>query len=62
MAIVVDGHKFKQSLDFSLDDMVDAQDVLAVEVYPHGGIGAPVQYAGLDTDCDVVLIWTKDKR
>lgn len=73
MTIFVDGHRFEQKLvaggdstvgepGITMDDMVDAQDVLAVEVYPHGGIGAPIQYAGLDTDCGIVLIWTKEKR
>ncbi len=62
MAIVVDGQRIRQSLAYTIDDMVDAQDVLAVEVYPHGGVGAPVQYVGLDADCGVVLIWTKEKR
>ncbi len=62
LAIVVDGHRFRQSLAFTLDDMVDAGDVLAMEVYPQGGTGAPIQYTGPDTDCGIVLVWTREKR
>lgn len=57
--VVVDGVDFPLDMGFTLDDVVAAQDVLAVEVYPHHGIGAPIQYRGLDSGCGIVMIWTK---
>ncbi len=59
MKVVVDGVDFPLDMGFTLDDVVAAQDVLAVEVYPHHGIGAPIQYRGLDSWCGIVMIWTK---
>ncbi len=59
MKVVVDGVDFPLDMGFTLDDVVAAQDVLAVEVYPHHGIGAPIQYRGLDSGCGIVMIWTK---
>jgi len=59
MKVVVDGVDFPLDMGFTLDDVVAAQDVLAVEVYPHHGMGAPVQYRGLDSRCGIVMIWTK---
>ncbi len=62
MKVVVDGSVVTQDAGFSIDDVVPAQDVLAVEVYPNHGIGAPIQYRGTDSWCGVVLIWTRQAR
>jgi hypothetical protein len=32
--------------------------VIGMEVYP-SGVGAPVQYRGLDSRCGIVMIWTR---
>jgi hypothetical protein len=57
MKVVVNG--FKIDLSFgSLDDWVSPLSVVGVEVYRHG-VGAPVQHAGLDASCGVVMIWTR---
>jgi hypothetical protein len=59
MKIVVDGDPVVGN---TLDDIVAAQDVLAVEAYPNrGGVGAPVQFRGADAYCGVVLVWTKGR-
>jgi len=60
MKVIVDGSKVPTDAGLSLNDLVPAQEVLAVEVYPaRSGVGAPVQYRGTDAYCGVVLIWTK---
>ncbi len=59
MKVIVDGVDFPLDMGFTLDDVVAAQDVSAVEVYPHHGIGAPIQYRGLDSWCGIVMVWTK---
>jgi hypothetical protein len=60
MKVVVDGSKMPTGGGLSLNDIVPAQDVLAVEVYPsRGGVGAPVRYRGTDAYCGVILIWTR---
>jgi hypothetical protein len=57
MKVVVNG--FKIDLSFgSLDDWVDPLAVVGVEVYPRG-VGAPVQHAGFDASCGVVMVWTR---
>lgn len=61
MEVVVDGEKLDPGTGETLDEDVGAQDVLAVEVYPFHGVGAPMQYRGADAHCGVILIWTKNQ-
>ena len=57
--IVVDGDPVVGN---TLDDIVAAQDVLAVEAYPTGvAVGAPVQFRGADAYWGVVLVWTEGR-
>jgi hypothetical protein len=62
MKVVVDGVVYHQDMGISIDDVLPAGDVLAIEVYPNHGIGAPIQHRGPDSACGVVLIWTRDRR
>lgn len=57
MKVVVNGLKIDLSFG-SLDDWVNPLSVVGVEVYPRG-VGAPVQHAGFDAACGVVMIWTR---
>jgi hypothetical protein len=62
MKVVVDGMTLPLDSGLALDHLVPAQDVLAIEVYPRkGGVGAPVEYRGIDAYCGVILIWTRER-
>lgn len=44
----------------TLDDLISANDVGAIEVYP-SGVTAPQKYTGVSQGCGSVLIWSKMK-
>jgi hypothetical protein len=44
----------------TLDDMISASDVGAIEVYP-SGVTSPQQYTGVARGCGTILIWSKVK-
>jgi Carboxypeptidase regulatory-like domain len=44
---------------FSLDLLPSPREMAGIEVYA-GAATMPIQYAGLDRGCGIILIWTKD--
>ncbi|MDQ6717665.1 MAG: carboxypeptidase-like regulatory domain-containing protein [Gemmatimonadota bacterium] len=44
----------------TLDDVIPAADVGAIEVYP-SGVSTPQRYSGVSQGCGTILIWTKIK-
>jgi carboxypeptidase-like protein len=44
--------------DQSIDTMVQVTDIAAIEVYP-GGATVPPQFAGRESTCGVIAIWTR---
>ncbi len=42
----------------TLDDVISANDVGAIEVYP-SGVSGPPKYSGVSRGCGTILIWTK---
>ena len=42
----------------AIDDLIDPDAVSGIEVYP-SSTGVPMQYAGTDASCGVILIWTR---
>jgi hypothetical protein len=59
MAIVVDG--IQQAPVPAIDDILDANDVAAIEVYARGG-NMPISMQFNDTACGVVAFWTGSRR
>ena len=45
----------------SLDELVDANSVAAIEVYAHGG-NIPQEMQQSDWQCGVIAIWTGARR
>lgn len=41
-----------------IDRLVDPQALLGVEVYP-SSVGVPIQLAGVDAACGVIMLWTR---
>ncbi|MEQ8329264.1 MAG: carboxypeptidase-like regulatory domain-containing protein [Longimicrobiales bacterium] len=54
--VFVDGTRLRQSVDHTVDDILDNGLVGGVEVYARA-LTAPVEYQ-VDADCGVVLFWT----
>ena len=54
--VFVDGLRARQSVDHSLDDLLDPSLIAGVELYPRALL-APIQYQ-VDPGCGVVLYWT----
>ena len=44
--------------DQSIDAMVQVSEIAAIEVYP-GGASVPPQFAGRESTCGVIAIWTR---
>lgn len=44
----------------TLDDLISASDVGAIEIYP-SGVTAPQKYTGVSQGCGSVLVWSKMK-
>ena len=44
----------------TLDDLISANDVGAIEVYP-SGVTSPQRYTGVSQGCGTILIWSKMK-
>jgi hypothetical protein len=44
--------------DQSIDAMVQVADIAAIEIYP-GGASVPPQFAGRESTCGVIAIWTR---
>lgn len=63
MGVVIDGEPLQEDMGEELGQTISVQDVLAVEIYPFHGVGAPMLY-GLESadrgNCGVVVIWTKN--
>ncbi len=60
MKVVIDGTEVPMDTGFGLDELIPAQNLLAIEVYAAlNGVGAPVQYRVRGAHCGVILIWTK---
>ncbi|MFN8574047.1 MAG: carboxypeptidase regulatory-like domain-containing protein [Gemmatimonadaceae bacterium] len=55
--IVVDGQHFTPKQG-GLNIEIRAADIEALEIYP-GGAAIPIQYAGSDARCGVIVIWTR---
>jgi hypothetical protein len=54
--VYIDGIRARQSVDHSLDDLLDPSLIAGVELYPRALL-APIQYQA-DPGCGVVLYWT----
>ena len=59
-AIYVDGVRVASGGQLVIEDVVDTDDLLAVEVYARA-IQAPLQYSGL-SNCGVILFWTRKRE
>ena len=56
--LYVDGAWINTAMPLNLDDIVNHHDVTAIEVYS-GAARVPLEYSRLDTNCGVILIWTR---
>jgi hypothetical protein len=59
MAILFDGNQMYGSVN--VDQLINVNDVAAIEVYPRGG-NMPVGLQANDTNCGVVAFWTGSRR
>jgi Carboxypeptidase regulatory-like domain len=59
MAIVIDG--MQQTPAPAIDEVLDANDVAAIEVYARGG-NTPISMQFDDTKCGVIALWTGGRR
>ena len=57
MGVILDG-VFVNTNGISIDQMVNTQDVRAIEVYKSGP-GVPSEFQRRETDCGAVIIWTR---
>lgn len=55
--VYVDGVRSRQSVDHTLDDLLQSENLGGIEVYPRP-LSAPLQYQS-DPSCGVVLFWTR---
>lgn len=56
--IIVDGHSFRPDPELTLDDLVPAIGLRAVEVYRAGQV--PATFAsGINWECGAVVVWTE---
>ncbi|MDQ6717664.1 MAG: TonB-dependent receptor [Gemmatimonadota bacterium] len=71
MNVYIDGNRVNVSSDgagagtdagngATLDDLISANDIGAIEVYP-SGVTAPQKYTGVSQGCGTVLVWSKMK-
>jgi hypothetical protein len=69
MNLFIDGNRVNAGADgasgpsdggSTLDDLISANDVGAIEVYP-SGVTAPQKYTGVSEGCGTILIWSKVK-
>lgn len=42
----------------NIDNFIDPETVAGIEIYP-SAIGVPIQFAGVDASCGVIMIWTR---
>jgi hypothetical protein len=49
-----------QLASISLDDVIPANDIGAIEIFP-SGVSGPEKYSGVSRGCGTILIWTKTK-
>jgi hypothetical protein len=59
MAILLDGNQLYGAVN--VDQLINVADVMAIEVYPHGG-NMPINLQANDTNCGVVAFWTGSRR
>ena len=59
MAIALDGQQLYGQVN--IDQMINANDVMAIEVYPRGG-NTPISLQLNDTKCGLVAFWTGSRR
>ncbi len=59
MAIVIDG--MQQTPTPAIDNVLDANDVMAIEVYARAG-NMPISMQFDDTNCGVIAIWTGSRK
>jgi protocatechuate 3,4-dioxygenase beta subunit len=59
MAIIIDG--MQQYPAPAIDDVLDANDVAAIEVYDRGG-NMPISLQANDNTCGVIALWTGNRR
>jgi hypothetical protein len=57
MLVLLNGVRL--SLEFDLRMLPPATDIAGIEIYS-GPANMPAQFAGPDSQCGVMLIWTKD--
>lgn len=57
MGVILDG-VFVNTTGMSIDQLVNTQDVRAIEVYKSGP-GVPSEFQRRETDCGAVIIWTR---
>jgi hypothetical protein len=59
MAILLDGNQLNTS--DSVDQLLNANDIMAIEVYARGG-NTPISLQANDTKCGVVAFWTGSRK
>jgi hypothetical protein len=59
MAVVLDGNQLYGSV--SVDQLINANDIMAIEVYTRGG-NMPISLQVNDTKCGVVAFWTGSRK
>jgi hypothetical protein len=59
MAVIIDG--MQQYPAPAIDDVLDANDVAAIEVYDRGG-NMPISLQANDNTCGVIALWTGNRR
>ena len=58
LAIVIDGH---QVYGGAIDDLLSADDVTAIEIYPRGG-NMPISMQVQDAACGAIAFWTGSRK
>jgi hypothetical protein len=64
MAVVIDGKQQRpigQGANVAIDDLLDAYDVAAIEVYARGG-NMPISAQYQDTGCGALMFWTGSRK
>lgn len=58
--VVLDGLIVHRGGDFpaQIDRLIDPTEVAGIEIFP-SSVGVPVQYAGVDAACGVIVIWSR---
>ena len=58
--VVLDGQVIHRGGEFpaNIDRIIDPESVAGVEIFP-SAIGVPIQFAGVDASCGVIMFWTR---